>query len=279
MIVPSRHSHIESFKSITPKGRFKFKFPKIRISQKYNQNNFSKIIIPIRHSNKGSSEIKFVSHVPEYIKSNSTLNSNSSKKQNIISIFKKKKVRRFFIHSSIKQDKIDIKNYNFFKKFILKKSSKKTCFKNNGTQTYISMFTNSFSKKPQMSELLYSQNIFDQKENINLFKDTNTFHKFNATHLNLEDHANIEKSSSAISGCVINESYKHPNMLQSDKSITLETNTSEHSKSPKQSTCCYACTCLCEACHQFPESRRSLNKRPPSIKLQLQGELRNILIQ
>ncbi|KAG5437320.1 hypothetical protein PCANB_000749 [Pneumocystis canis] len=170
-IISSKYSNIESFKHITSKGRFKFKFPKIRFSQKYNQNNFSKIIIPTKH-NKESSKIKVLSNFPD---------------------------------------------------------------------------------------------IFHRKENIDLFKDTNIFHEFKAAHLNLEDHANIEKPSLAIPRYVINESYKYQKEMQSDKNIPLETNTPEHTESPQQPVCFCTCTCLCRACCGFSETRRILRRRPSSI--------------
>ncbi|EMR10793.1 hypothetical protein PNEG_00941 [Pneumocystis murina B123] len=258
-------SKYNSFETITSKKRFKFKFPKIKHSQKYNEDDFTEIIVPEKHNNMDSPKIKIVSRFPDdNIKSNHTINPDSNIKLDIISAKKKKLKQNISSVSNIKQDNI-VKNKNFFKKFILKTPLKKTkVFKNKATQTYISVFNDVLFKESRASTkgLLYSQDIF-QGNNYNLNKNMGIYYEHKDIYSNTKAAFSPSDSSSLTPKYVLSRSGKLKKTPLS-RNITSDADISEYYESSKQSKCYCTCTCLCGACCTFSGTKHVL-KRPSSV--------------
>ncbi|QSL64650.1 hypothetical protein MERGE_001952 [Pneumocystis wakefieldiae] len=258
-------SKYNSFGTITSKKRFKFKFPKIKHTQKYSEDGFTEIIIPAKHDNMDSPKIKIVSKFPDdNIKSDYMINSDSNIKLDIISTKKKKFKQDISSVSNIKQDNI-VKNKNFFRKFSLKSLLKKTkAFKNKGTQTGTSVFNDVLFKESRAStkELLYSQDIF-QGDNYNLNENIDIYYEHKDIYSNPKTTFSHSDSLSLTPKYVISRTGKLKKALL-DRSIASDIDIPEYYESPKQSKCYCTCTCLCGACCTFSGSKHVL-KRPPSV--------------
>ncbi|KTW28591.1 uncharacterized protein T551_02441 [Pneumocystis jirovecii RU7] len=270
-IVPLEYNNVKSFETIVSKRRSKFKFPKIKFCQRYN-DNFAKAVVPAKHNNKILSDIKTISHLSGHVNSSPIINSDPNIRSDSM-VLKKKAKESFLPNSTIKQNKTSIKNYNFFRKFIFKSFKKTKKFKNEGTQTYISMFNGFLSRESQTLKG-FPKDFFLQEKNANSFKNLNIY-KSESMPSNLGiNYANIEKQSSVISGYLANLSYQkemHSNKKMplkantSNKNASTEANISDYYIPSKPSTCFCTCTCLCETCCGFSKTKHVLRRRPSSI--------------
>ncbi|CCJ28542.1 unnamed protein product, partial [Pneumocystis jirovecii] len=244
-IVPLEYNNVKSFETIVSKRRSKFKFPKIKFCQRYN-DNFAKAVVPAKHNNKILSDIKTISHLSGII------------------LF-----IDFFIIIRLHGPKEKSKR----EKFIFKSFKKTKKFKNEGTQTYISMFNGFLSRESQTLKG-FPKDFFLQEKNANSFKNLNIY-KSESMPSNLGiNYANIEKQSSVISGYLANLSYQkemHSNKKMplkantSNKNASTEANISDYYIPSKPSTCFCTCTCLCETCCGFSKTKHVLRRRPSSI--------------
>ncbi|KAG4304109.1 hypothetical protein PORY_002473 [Pneumocystis oryctolagi] len=261
-IVSSKYNNTKSLKTEASKRKFKFKFPRIKFSLKYDKS-FTKVIIPVRCNSEKLSRFRAASHLPEHINLNSIQNLHSNIKQSSVSAFEKNKIGHGFLFAyDIKRNKVNVKNYNFFRKFILKIYPRKTkIFRSKGTQTYISMFNDFLSKDSQ--ELKgFSQDIFYQKKDINSFKDANVYHKLEVMRSIQETNYVSTEKQSLVSRYSISEPYQK---FQTNENILSNVNISEYDLSPKQSRCFCTCTCLCGACCGSSKTEQPFKRRPSSV--------------